>query len=431
MSSGSPDDVDGNELAVLPGGRIPDEEARIGGQNNLTGVQLQVDRGEQGSSSDTSQDEWAGLLDELRAETGFDSYSSFLAAYEERFPDLKDLKNSFDWEMWPNLLSIYDVHQEASRNLKTTLQCSSSSPTVILTSLRQPPATAIFRVVLWDASECTNKTMITAVGLGLRIQPDFFHAIISRNRAIYYQARKLKEQELTTKIVAMAHFVMTVARHYLPANSNLIPVVLIAGGYSGALTDSKFFHEVLHFQRPSLQATTEQINPSEQPSSWMQDYVRLLEADLAMGTRSDESNTDLILRSLNPLLHFQIFRIHEECRSTRKEYLKFTRLRGKNKEGDLGALFTKRSSLRRFIEGSEDQFQHLQRFKLSEKESHKSQDASSIMVEDDLQRALQGAHRLEAEIRDYLQLQTGDLALRESIKSIELSNTQIEEAKRG
>ena len=33
-------------------------------------------------------------------------------------------------------------------------------------------------------------------------------------------------------------------------------------------------------------------------------------------------------------------------------------------------------------------------------------------------------------MKDYLQLQVGDLALEESKKSIELSNAQIEEAKR-
>ena len=41
------------------------------------------------------------------------------------------------------------------------------------------------------------------------------------------------------------------------------------------------------------------------------------------------------------------------------------------------------------------------------------------------------ARRLEAEIRDYLQFEVGDLSLRESKKSIELSVSQIQEAKRG
>ena len=56
---------------------------------------------------------------------------------------------------------------------------------------------------------------------------------------------------------------------------------------------------------------------------------------------------------------------------------------------------------------------------------------SLLTLENELQRIRREATRLEAEIRDYLQLQTGELALEESKKSIELSNFQIEEAKRG
>lgn len=41
------------------------------------------------------------------------------------------------------------------------------------------------------------------------------------------------------------------------------------------------------------------------------------------------------------------------------------------------------------------------------------------------------AHRLEVEIKDHIQLINGQQALQESRKSIELSNAQIRESKRG
>lgn len=44
---------------------------------------------------------------------------------------------------------------------------------------------------------------------------------------------------------------------------------------------------------------------------------------------------------------------------------------------------------------------------------------------------VQEASRLEGQIRDYLQLRTGELALEESKKSIEVSNQQLQEGKRG
>lgn len=39
--------------------------------------------------------------------------------------------------------------------------------------------------------------------------------------------------------------------------------------------------------------------------------------------------------------------------------------------------------------------------------------------------------RFESDVRDYLQLQVGNLALEESRRSIELVNSQIQEAKSG
>lgn len=44
---------------------------------------------------------------------------------------------------------------------------------------------------------------------------------------------------------------------------------------------------------------------------------------------------------------------------------------------------------------------------------------------------LQDALQCEVEIRDYLQVEVGRLALLESRKSIEMSDTQIKEGRRG
>ena len=451
------EDADGNELVVLPSGRLPDEEAQIGGQSTLTGAQLHNGNDGQGSPTDTSRDEKNSWREDLKADTGFGSYTGFLEAYEEGRLYLNDLRIAMRWAAFGlsfedsnhNCCAIYDVHQRDSTNLKMIRQCCSLSARVIHSTLRQSTATGIFRVVLWD-NPALDPDMLSVLGLGLKIQPGFFHAVFARNHVPDKGGKRLKERRLATNIVAMGQFVMTVARHGHPTNSNVIPVILISGRDSDALTVGKNLDETLPFEKPISQLTTKQSNLREQPSSWfekstsqlttkqsnlreqpslwMQDYVRFLEADFANGRRSDESDTDLILRSLNPLLRYQISTIREECHLKRNEYINFTQ---RNKEGDLGTLFRERSYLRRMTENSEDDFQHLQRLKFSQKGSHNFQDAASMIAEDDLRRAHSEASRLETEIRDYLQLQTGDLALRESIKSIELSNTQIEEAKRG
>ena len=82
------------------------------------------------------------------------------------------------------------------------------------------------------------------------------------------------------------------------------------------------------------------------------------------------------------------------------------------------------------IEDSEDNFLRLRDNLHSVMSYGTSQSQSFMTVELDLQQTRLEATRLEAEIRDYLQLQTGELALEKSKNSIELSNSQIEEAKR-
>ena len=309
-----------------------------------------------------------------------------------------------------------------------TLQCCTSSARVIHSTLRQPPAAAIFRLVLWETFiDGIDPDILSVIGLRLKIQPRVFQAVMTRDSTIDSFFTDVGEQILPTNIVAMGQFAMTVARPELPTNPNVTPVILIIGYKPDTLTVKKARDEVLLFEKATSPLTTEQSNPMEQPSLWMQEYVRLLEAHPTDNVSSDASDTDLISRSVIPLLHFQISTIREECHLKRTEYIKST----KGDKGDLGALFKERSHLRRMIEESEDNFQHLQRFKFSRKGNHTFQDAAFMIVEDDLRRAHLEAVRLETEIRDYLQLQTGDLALRESIKSIELSSSQIEEAKRG
>ena len=53
-----------------------------------------------------------------------------------------------------------------------------------------------------------------------------------------------------------------------------------------------------------------------------------------------------------------------------------------------------------------------------------------VQIKEEAQAVLDNASELEAEIRDWLQLQVGNLAVLESRKSIQLSNLQMEESKR-
>ena len=90
-----------------------------------------------------------------------------------------------------------------------------------------------------------------------------------------------------------------------------------------------------------------------------------------------------------------------------------------------------RCRLRALTEHFEDDCNQLRTYLRSQVFPPGLSNRSWLKVEQDLIESRQEAGRLDAEIRDCLQLQVGEWALQESKKCIELSSRQIEEGKRG
>lgn len=439
---------DDHELAALPHVRLPDEEAQVGGDPGPSiqpGVQLQNKSGQHDSSSDIGPEESARLWAEVKAETGYDSYEDYLVNYvSERRMDLWILISNFD-----NLAShrkygrrsihkkgnhncaILDVHDKNSACSRVTLQCSSDSGTKILSALRQPLATARVRIVLLDGSELCGE-MVDALGLGLRIQPRFFQAFIARHSKSPAWLDETSGWRLAGDVVFIGSYVMTIVRNYLPARPDAAPTMLIVGP-DIEYWKMEFGHnstETFPFHRKATPARRELTSPTNRLPLWMNEYVSHLESDLEKGSGLDLRVEDLSLILLTPLVQFSIFQIRVQYGKIRSELRELAGKLDARAHRPLN-LFKMRSELRRLIEDSEDTSQQLQRFKSFHKLGTTLQDRLSNTFEEDLRHARIEALRLETETRDYLQLQTGELALKESRKSIELSNSQIEEAKRG
>lgn len=88
LSTGSShaEGCDGNELGDLAHGRLPDEEAQIGEvpeSSVQNGIHLKNDSDDDEPSSGMNPDEDARLWGDLKAETGYTSYTAYLEAYEE------------------------------------------------------------------------------------------------------------------------------------------------------------------------------------------------------------------------------------------------------------------------------------------------------------------------------------------------------------
>ena len=87
--------------------------------------------------------------------------------------------------------------------------------------------------------------------------------------------------------------------------------------------------------------------------------------------------------------------------------------------------------LRRSIEDFEDSRESIPRFLRAQKADRCLSNEYAREVLDEIPNVIAEARRLEAELKDYMQFQIDNLALQESKKSIELSNAQIQEGRRG
>ena len=284
----------------------------------------------------------------------------------------------------------------------------------------------------------------------LKIHPEFFGALLARHSVVnpsrhrYDGAswRKLidafDERRIAPKSILLGRYLVTIARNYLSGVLDAPPVLVV------------FLLKNQWSNTPRPKSAKKPENSVKLLPLWMQEYVRLLEVDLERRRGQSSGITELAIRSLTPLLQLYVSHFYDECDFMRTEYLDFTlpqrifryesailnrspRRRGTGKIKALNDLFEIRYELRRMVTKSEDlDYSHqLPNFIQSLMPCNKFQGEQLIEFDNQLQQAHLEAHRLETEIRDYLQLQNGELALQESRKSIELSNSQIEEAKRG
>lgn len=467
---------DGNEFVELPGQRLPDEEAQIGDchvSNSKASIQPEYHIDGPHSLNAIGADEIDRLWADRRVETGYDSYIDYLDAFEEEYPHL-DLVRACLLDAWrhqvlvvkPQTCAIFELQDGNIPCPCLELQCSSPSAATIFSALRRPSLTGRFRILLWEAS-VLDEGMLSALGLGLKIHPEVFRALLARHAATarldvlpdasfsrWSMWKKLTdgfdERGTAPEVVVLGQYLVTTARDYLTANLEAPPVTLIFRLHkvSRDKPTQKMnykFNRIFFYQELATSAVS---NPIKSLPVWMQEYIHFLKIDLEKRSDRGSSIMELSFRSLSPLLQFYVFRFRDECDFIRTEFLGFTLPQNKfwhesevlnqlplrkssGKIKQLSDLFEVRYWLRRMVEDSEQQCQRLRKFMGSQKTRDTSQTEPSIAIDDELRQANLEAIRLETEIREYLQLQTGELALQESRKSIELSNFQIEEAKRG
>lgn len=134
---------------------------------------------------------------------------------------------------------------------------------------------------------------------------------------------------------------------------------------------------------------------------------------------------------MSPLLDAEKVRLTKIFNKVHDIYTRMVFVRPRSFPDSKDDLDRQRLELRRALEVSEDLLGQFSRYLGSEAHSDLSKYASYGGIVADLRTLIADARRLDAEVRDYKQVQVGDLALEESRKAIDLSNAQIREAKSG
>ena len=352
----------------------------------------------------------------------------------------------------PQKCSIVDIWRRGDSRIETASTDFSaetgarSAATKILKTLRHPPQDVCLRVVLWWLDEETeaedaNEDLLDVCGLGLKVSRRFFEAIVDRadKNSFNSGSDKRVQPSLPTSPFQPTYTVVgtqisTVARNYPVHQADPPPVLLIVGW------DDDNWDDIYH--RPadiddetsvpifvSNAASNDDTSISPRTiSSRTRTYHKILDQLLEKIGGARTTDKYLLTLSTLPMMHLDALHIQAKTRLVRRRTIFEHRLFAVS--GYI-KLQDERFSLRRHIEDSESTRKNVARFAKSQGEGDLLTSQEYLRMEELWEDAIREARLLETEVRDVLQLQSSQLSLQESKKSIDLSNHQIEESRRG
>ena len=240
---------------------------------------------------------------------------------------------------------------------------------------------------------------------------------------------------------AVAAFV----RHYPFDKPAAPPIILIVGDISDtSIRENGQFGDFTCVADQNINRCPPFMNPSQcgrnlrlHGQKWLQIYEGIFRA-LAVDSPAISSCTAAIIaRVLMPLLQMNCLKIRAKFLRLRRIFLahQAATITNNTRHEPVNLtsfkLHQERFWLRRSVEDSDDCMNHFERYISTEDANHLPKSSAYLQIKQERDQIHDEARRLDIEVRDYLQLVVGDLSLEESRKSIELSNQQLLEGKRG
>ena len=386
----------------------------------------QIETAEPGHSTESQFYKDAQVWKDIEAETGFASYVDYLESHPRHFRKLlEDFRKLPVDEAQPRL-AIYDLSKQENLPIGPNLRRICSSGTELIKALREPPDDVCVQLVVWNfIYEMLNQEMADALTRGLRLDPEFFeHLRIQGRKDKKHEPPKhehVRASEL--KSVSVNGGGAAISQNFLLGAATTVPVVLVAG--------NSILEEMLVLAQESYAIPL-----------LRQDWVNILDLYWTSTVKrfivtarcATPSKALLLLAAISPLLYAETCRIGKALKLTKKQYCPIVRDRSRGSSvsaKQIQHLEEERLSLRRTVEDAEDEVVRIFEYLDYEVDVDWSTVSSYVSIKADWRSLSDKARRLEAEIRDFMQLQVGSLALEESRKSIDLSNSQIREAKSG
>lgn len=410
---------------------------------------------------------------DVKAETGFSSYKSYLRALKNTEPQahslLKRLNIRPSFEVDMGEVFVLDILKDGSTSIsferqrvsdsaneQTPRQLKASEPetdrpigTQLLQNLRSPPESIPARIVLWSIPPGwpPHAGIIEALGLGLDIHVSFFVNLF------WITSRQYTPKTIRPSQILIGDSITTISRDYRP-HRRAPPVLIVAGNFDlgyrtwtnrDATSDKTFrdmIEEVLKGEIGGGQSiyrwATHNYPSSDVASLPSNHYLRLLSKHIHKDCNVGLEGHALLLLAVLPLLSIEILRLHIQRGVVDSVFIQIqygvehpNRHYDDEKQESYSVLDAQRFWLRRRLEGLEVSRNAFIRFARAQGPAKWLEGKAWRRQNEHINDVLATARAKDAEVRDYLQLQIGNLSIQGSKKSIQLSNQQIDEAKRG